>query len=182
MDNGYFGQEVVIQEIFSRNSTVLLVGEVGLAKVHIYISEGANYRKQFVRDTTLTHPDASLLQHQFGAKGTIGLDGDLIAIGAPGLEAMFYTYRFYNDSISSWQFKPLVRIRSSNYDYDVLGSSIKVHRQEFGKSVAVSQRSIAVGSPYADYNKLGSDLVELDWDTEGTDIKGYGRGKVYIFY
>jgi len=182
VDNGYFGQEVVIQEIFSRNSTVLLVGEVGLAKVHIYISEGANYRKQFVRDTTLTHPDASLLQHQFGAKGTIGLDGDLIAIGAPGLEAMFYTYRFYNDSISSWQFKPLVRIRSSNYDYDVLGSSIKVHRQEFGKSVAVSQRSIAVGSPYADYNKLGSDLVELDWDTEGTDIKGYGRGKVYIFY
>lgn len=182
MENGYFGQEVVIQEIFTKNSTVLLVGEVGSARVHVYISEGSNYKKQFVRDTTLMHSDASLLQHQFGGKGTISLDGDLIAIGAPGLEAIYYTYRFYNDSITSWQYKPLTRIRSSNYDYDILGSLIKEHRQEFGKSVAVSQRSIAVGSPYADYNKLGSDLVELDWDTEGTDIKGYGRGKVYIFY
>lgn len=180
--NAFFGQEVVIHDVYARNSTMLIVGETGLAKVHVFVSEGINYKKKFVLDTTLTHSDVSSLQHQFGARGTISSDGDFIAIGAPGVEAIFYTYRFYNNSLSSWQFKPLTRIRSSDYDYDVLGSTVLVHRQGFGTSVAMSLRSIAVGSPYADYNKLGTNLVELDWDTEGTDIKGYGRGKVYLFY
>jgi hypothetical protein len=72
-------------------------------------------------------------------------------------------------------------LHSVDYDYDLIFTVLSRHHQEFGTSVAISGRTIAVGSPYADYDKLGSDRIEIDWMTEGTDIKGFSRGKVYVY-
>ena len=105
----------------------------------------------------------------------------MLVIGAYGIEAIFVYFRLYNATSDVWSWTLPKMLRSSNFDYDIISGVVFIHRQHFGRSVAASGRTIAVGSPFADYNKLGTDLVEKDWATEGTDIFGYGRGKVYLF-
>lgn len=82
----------------------------------------------------------------------------------------------------AYEWTPGSLLRSSDFDYDIIYSAVSIHTQEFGKSVAVSKRTFAVGSPYADYQRLGTHLVEIDWNTMGTDIYATGVGKAYVFY
>ena len=175
---GRFGDDVIVHRGYLRTDCLIVVGEPNQAKVHTYLStdEGAT----FVYESTISSNDVTLGQHRFGAKGTLGLDGNLLVVGAPGLEAIFVVIREYSNG--AWKWKTPVMMRSSDFDYDIMYGVVKLHRQYFGTSVAVSGRSVAVGAPFADYDKLGTDLHESDWDTEGSDIFGYARGRAYTFY
>lgn len=55
--------------------------------------------------------------------------------------------------------------------------------QDYGASVAldVSSRTLAVGSPFADYDKLGTDEVEA-YDSRPEKAETRSRGKVYTYY
>jgi hypothetical protein len=176
-----FGAELKLTQIQNRTESLLVVGEPFANKVHVYYSSKSQFGNSWTFEKTITRTEAYLPEHMFGAQGAIGLYNSMLVVGAAGLEAIFVFYRLYSNSTNSWYWTTGDMLRSSDFDYDIIGGVINVHRQRFGKSVSVSQRSIAVGAPYADYDKLGSDLVEVDWDTEGVDIYGYGRGKVYIF-
>eukprot|EP01041_Mallomonas_annulata_P002557 gene2557-4990_t len=177
--NGRFGDDVKINKAFGRNATTIAVTEPGAVTVHVFSWYTGN---KFDLEASLHVPEANLLENRYAERNTIGLDGDLLVVGCPGLEAIYLFLRSRNssDSLYTWQLSK--RLRSSDFDYDFLLSYIHFHRQEFGTSVAVSGRTIAVGAPYADYDKLGTEYVELDWDTEGTAIFGTGRGKAYVFY
>ena len=180
--NMRFGDAVLVGSIL-RNTAILIVGEPNAYQAHVYINDDTtNSSSKFMYDVTLSASEVTLRQHRFGARGTLGLDKNILAIGAPGLEAVYVYYREYNSATQTWNFTEPTMLRSSEFDYDVLWTITKLHRQEFGTSVSVSGRSIAVGAPFADYDKYGSDLVEENVDTEGPDIFGYGRGKVFVFY
>jgi hypothetical protein len=182
-DGMRYGDGVAISPGFFDNTAKLAIGEPNAMQVHVYQHpDYTDSSKTFIYEATLTSPEVSLRQHRFGAKGTIGLDRNLLVVGAPGLEAIFVYYRERNSYTGVWNWTDATMLRSSEFDYDVLWTITKLHGQEFGTSVAVSGRTIAVGAPFADYDKEGTDLVEENIDTEGPDIKGYGRGKVYMFY
>lgn len=182
VSSGKYGDEVVVQQI-SKTTGALVIGEPGVNKVHVYFSYVADgLGKNWTYDATLSVAEATSSQDLFGSKGTIALYGHLLVVGAPGLEKIFHFTRRYDNTTASWVWSEGVSLVSSDYDYDMIHSKVQLHRQQFGKAVALSSRTIAVGAPYADYNKLGSDLVEANWNTEGSDIFGYGRGKVYVFY
>lgn len=175
---GRFGDDVIIRNGYEKNVSIIVVGEPNQACVHAYVS--SDMGATFAYDATIRAAQATLGQDRFGALGTLGMDGNLLVIGAPGLEAIFLCIRQYING--GWSWSVPVLLRSSDYDYDIMYGDIKMHRQSFGVAVAVSGRTVAVGAPFADYDKLGTDLHETDWNTEGSDIFGYGRGKAYAFY
>jgi hypothetical protein len=179
-----FGHDVIVKEGILPNSSLMIVGEPNAYRVHVYYHDSHNVTNDAFKYETALDFSASVSngQDRFGAKGTLGLDRNLLVIGAPGIEAIIVFIREYNEGTNAWGWDSGTLHRSSNYDYDIIYTVISMHRQEFGTSVSVSGRSIAIGSPFADYDKFGSDLVEVDEDTQGPDIKGYGRGKVYLFY
>ena len=181
--NHYYGDEVVVKTV--RNGTALLVvGEPGANRVHVYSStatSAAALGAAFSLETTLSVDEAYLFQHRFGARGTIALDGFLLAVGAPGLETVYLFARSFDEAADAWAWSSGKPIRSTDYDYDVIRGVVNLHAQDFGRAVALSGRTLLVGAPYADYGKLGTDLVEVDWKTDGDDIRGYGRGRAYVF-
>lgn len=178
-----YGDAVLVGEGFVDGSAILVVGEPNAYRAHVYINENTtDTSSSFTYDTELTATEATLRQHRFAAKGTLGLDKNILVIGAPGLEAVFVYYREWTNITQSWNWTLPTMLRSSEFDYDVLWTVTKLHRQEFGASVAVSGRTVAIGAPFADYDKYGTDLVEEDIDTEGPDIHGYAKGKVFMFY
>jgi hypothetical protein len=76
---------------------------------------------------------------------------------------------------------------SSDYDYNIINDQVLFHRQDFGRAISLSKRTLVVGAPYADYDKLGYDkegynLIYKDWNSEGSSSKATGRGKVYVFH
>ena len=179
IQNGFFGDDVKINKAYGQNLTTIAVAEPGAMKVHVYTWYSGT---KISYEASLESEEANAVEFRFATQGTLGLDGDVIVVGAPILEAVYVFTRFYNTTSGGryWSFS--ARLRSSDFDYDILYSNVHFHRQEFGTAVALSGRTIAAGSPYADYDKLGTQYVEVNWDTEGTDIKGTGRGKAYMFY
>lgn len=180
----HFGDAVVINHLYDRNIGFIIIGEPKINSVHIYISKnisGNAVGELWTYEKLLTTENTTLAQHRFGEKGTIGLDGYTLVIGAPGLETIYIYLYIYNSLLNKFDWTFIKSMVSSDYDYDIIVGIKHIHRQEFGKSVAVSGRTIAVGAPYADYDKLGSEFVEIDYATEGTSIYSTGRGKVYIF-
>ena len=175
LGNG-FGDSVILRTAYTAGTALLVVSEPNAVKVHVWYYNGAT----FAYEKLLTAPEATTSNHRFGAHGALGLDRNLLVVGAPGAEAIFVYIREFSGGQWGWSASNM--IRSSDFDYDIIFTKVIAHRQEFGTAVSVSGRTIAVGSPYADYAKTGSDLVEVDVNTEGTDIKAYGRGKVYTFY
>jgi len=171
-----FGDSVLLRTAYLTGTALLVVSEPNAVKVHVWYYNGGS----FSYEKLLTAPEATTYNDRFGAHGALGLDRNLLVVGAPGAEAIFLYIREFSGGQWGWSASTL--IRSSDFDYDIIFTKVLPHRQEFGASVSVSGRVIAVGSPFADYAKTGSDLVEVDVNTEGTDIKAYGRGKVYTFY
>lgn len=57
------------------------------------------------------------------------------------------------------------------------------HQQDYGTAVAldVKSRTLVVGSPLADYDKLGTDEPET-YDTRPDKAGARARGKVYVYY
>lgn len=180
LNGTYYGAAVIVTRILGLNISLLAVGEPGANRVHVYSSTGANVGTSYSLDKTLSEDEAFYPQHRYGE--SLGLNGHMLVVGAPGIDTV-YLYRYvYSNETSLWKWSNGELLRCADYDYDVLDTTIWIHRQNFGKSIAVSQRSIVIGAPFADYDKLGSNLPETNWFTEGTDIFGYGRGKVYVYY
>jgi hypothetical protein len=172
------------------NVTLLAVGEPGTNTVHVYSAHGSQINAyatpHLTWETSLSVPQAYLPQHRFGSQGTLALSGcTTLVVGAPGVEAIFVFNRIYHNSTAKstrWSWTTGQMLRSMDFDYDVLYGHVSLHDMEFGRSVAASGRTLAVGAPFSDYQKLGTQYVEVNWNTEGTDIVGFGRGKVYVFY
>lgn len=47
------------------------------------------------------------------------------------------------------------RFRSSDYDFDLINSVPRMHTANFGKAVVATDRTLAVGAPFADYDNSG---------------------------
>ena len=198
-ENYLFGDALAAgSQVFStrQNVSLVAVGEPGSNSVHVYSaklylapnSTGIS-TPQYLWEASLTVPQANKPQHRFGGQGSVALSGcTLLAVGAPGLEAVFLFRRTYHNTTTTgrsgkrWTWSVGEMLRSRDFDYDVIYGHADLHRMEFGKAVASSGRTVAVGAPFADYQKLGTQYVEVNWNTEGTDIVGFGRGKAYTFY
>ena len=185
---GRYGVSVAVTKDFDRKVSVMAVGESHYNKVHIYISVATSVYalgESYVYETTLTAPEVTTTTQGFGE--SMALHGSMLVVGAPGLEKVYVFHRLYNDTTGAWYWTEGLSLQSSDYDYDVKDHLVVLHRQEFGRSISISDRSIIVGAPFADYNKLGSNLdrgysLNEDWDTEGAGIRAFAKGKAYVFY
>ena len=135
-------------------------------------------------EAILEHPDAYRAKHNFGGRGAIAIDGDCAVVGASGVEAAYVYRRVYHHTHKKFKWEFTEKLQSSDYDYDVLfdGLITKVHEQGFGTSVAFSENTIAIGAPFADYGNKGVVGDAETRDTDGTDNRRLGRGKVYLYY
>ncbi|CAM9348358.1 unnamed protein product, partial [Phaeothamnion confervicola] len=147
----------------------------------------------------LTADGVTLADAGFGGARGLALWGDVAVVGAPGAEAAFVYLRTYGGSNSTsstsssssgsgyrsnWTWaRPPTRLRSADYEYDAILTGVYVHKQGYGAAVDVdaATRTLAVGSPYADYDKLGSDAVET-WDTYPDHGAARARGKVFVYH
>ena len=179
---GRFGEEVVMKDYPKRNESILVVGEPGAGAVHIYTNAGPQNNYSWSFSKTLFMPTEKLPQSNYGSKGTIAMYGNILIVGSPAVETTYVYKHIYNATDGQLHWLLWQSLKSSDYDYDMVFGVPAIHRQGFGSAVAISERSIVIGSPHADYDKLGTDAVYLNWNTEGTDIIGYGRGKAYVFY
>jgi hypothetical protein len=89
-------------------------------------------------------------------------------LGAPGAEAVHLYYRLWDAAALaySWQGTlPQETFVSPHRDLDHILQWTHLHRQDFGAAVALDGpgRTLAVGSPLADYDRMGSDLVDSWW-------------------
>jgi len=176
-----FGEAIALNQVYHRNISILVIGEPSVNRAYVYMSSNESFGQHYKLDLILTPGSSSdAVQQRFGA--AVALDGFILTVSAPLLETIWIYRRVYDSINNHWYWTSGVILRSSDYDYDIIRNVQVLHRQHFGTSISINQRSIVVGAPYADYDKLGTNLVEVDWDTEGTSIFSYGRGKAYVFY
>jgi hypothetical protein len=177
---GRFGSSLAFSVLKKSSMAILVVGEPLINRVHTYTSYGPSYAfRQFSYEHTFSMAEANTQNHLFGS--AVAASAHLLVIGAPGLESVYAYSHYYSINETRWKWTIPKTIRSSDYDYDFKNGIIQLHQQGFGSSIAVSGRTIVVGAPFANYQKLGTALVE-DMETEGSDIFGVGKGKVYVFY
>ncbi|CAM9122390.1 unnamed protein product, partial [Hapterophycus canaliculatus] len=183
----HFGQAVQINKVYGREMYTALVGAPGQAVVYVFeynISSGA-----WDEQETLAVAGVNLPNHGFGGKNGLSLSGDIAAVGAPGAESVFLFHRTRtriedgNGSDWEWGQSPAETLTSSDFDYDVVHLLKIVHRQDYGAAVTldVTSRTLAVGSPLANYDKLGTDEPET-YDTRPDKAGARARGKVYVYY
>ncbi|GMH95725.1 hypothetical protein TrST_g6431 [Triparma strigata] len=178
-----FGTAVAVDKPYGREDVTVVVGAPGLAKVFVYVHNW-NGTTNWALQEVLGATTATSRNHHFGSFRSIALSGDLIAVGARGLESMHIYYRTFNEILNKWDWSADQKVHSSDYDYDVYGrqdTEVHMHRQDFGVSVAAEGRTIIVGAPYADFGKRGSEYVD-GYDTDGVYNVGLGKGKVFTFY
>jgi hypothetical protein len=181
--NGNFGDELVINDIPKRNISYLFIGEPGACNTYVFVqSLVTSLDPSWSLDTILTCPPNILPQTTFGSQNTISVSGDILVVGSPSIESIYVYIHKFDPVLFVWNWILTQTLQSSDYTYDLIYGLVTLHNQGFGTSVAISSRTIAVGAPHADYNKLGVDAVEVNWNSEGTDMVGYGRGKAYVFY
>ena len=179
-NNGQFGHSVNLLARVGENATVLAVGEPGQNRVHILVS--IDQGLSWTLEATLTSVDAYLPQDNFGRSGTIAIGHNVVVVGCPLLEAAYLFYRLINSTTLSYFWDSPVTLRASDYDYDVIFSVNISHPQHFGHSVALSSRTLVVGSPYGDYSDPPEVLVGLNFNSAGRSMESVARGKVYVFY
>ena len=180
----FFGDDLAASFDEKKQQSLLIVGEPGSNSVHVYLSQGVGLGLVYSIEATLSVPDATLRQHRLGSKGTIALAGSLLIVGAPGLEAAYVFRRVYSNTTSTgagWAWTAGKLLRSPDFGYDIINSIVTLHKMDFGKSVAASGRSFAIGAPYAEYDKIDTALVEIDVDPQGQDSIVNAGGKVYMF-
>eukprot|EP01038_Epipyxis_sp_PR26KG_P006150 gene6150-8477_t len=181
LNGSLYGNSLAITKVYDHNMSIMAVGESSINRVHVYTSHGMSVGKTYMFDKSFSIESATDPKHRFGE--SVALNGYLLVVGSPGLELVMVYIIQLNRTIDGeldWTWTNGQLIRASSYDYDVLNGVVYPHRQEFGKSVAISKRSLVVGAPFADNDKLGSNLPE-DWQTEGTSIFTFGRGRAYVF-
>lgn len=198
--NRFFGDDIALTRLDNSDTILCAISEPQISKVHIYVAyldsipsnvtlhnngtliQSASTNITFTFDITLSTDDITLSQQNFGVSGTLALNNNVLVVGAPGNEAVYLFYRKYNSHSTMWEWTSALRLRSSDFDYDYIYLSIYLHQQNFGSSASLSSRTLVVGAPNADYDKLGTNEVEVNLDTQGASISTYGKGKVYTFY
>jgi hypothetical protein len=100
--NARFGDDVIVRDIYNRDVVLLVVGEPNAQAVHVYACHPAVDSTRWSLEKSLSVSQAFAPQHRFGAKGTLGLYGDLLVVGSPGLDVVFVFTRSFNNSSSAW--------------------------------------------------------------------------------
>ncbi|KAG5180011.1 hypothetical protein JKP88DRAFT_279922 [Tribonema minus] len=123
---------------------------------------------------------------RYGDAGTCALSGDLAVVGAPGAEAVHLYYRLWSNSTNGFRWGgalPQETFVSPDRDLDHILQKTFLHRQDYGAAVALEAagRTLAIGSPLADYDKLGGDEVE-SYDTYPAGGQERARGRVYVYH
>ena len=70
-----------VAQQLNRNVTIAAVGEPGANKVYVYASVGWPTVTSWILEATIAVPQATLPQHRFGERGTIGQYNDLLVVG-----------------------------------------------------------------------------------------------------
>eukprot|EP00752_Nemacystus_decipiens_P003960 g3626.t1 len=184
--DAHFGQAVQINKVYGRDMYTALVGAPGQAVVYVF--EYNADTGEWDETQTLIAEGVNLPNDGFGGRHTLSLDGDVAAVGAPGVESVFLFHRTAAADGGggldwSWGQDPVDTLVSSDFDYDVVHLLKIVHRQDYGAAVTldVTSRTLAIGSPLADYDKLGTDEPET-YDTRPDKAGARARGKVYVYY
>jgi FG-GAP repeat len=189
-----FGAAVQIDGAYGRSSDyTLVVGAPGLARTYIYALTNAA-TDTWTLDTVLQPPDdgglhtgltADLL---YGALNTLALSDDVLAVAAPGGESLYLHYRLWVSSGSGggafvWSVAPSLVLHSADRDEDQLLTHTALHVQGYGAAVALEAagRTLAVGSPYADYGNLGTSDVDM-WNSYPHGGRVRARGRVFVYH
>ncbi|CAM9635564.1 unnamed protein product, partial [Choristocarpus tenellus] len=193
----HFGQ--AIDKVYGQAKYTALVGAPGQAAVYAfeYDADSGEWNETQI----LSVDGVNLPEDGLGGLNSLSLDGDVAVVGARGAEAVYMYYRTpvnssesegnnrsasSDNSSTSWQGRKgsaYSKLMSSDFDYDFIHQRKVVHKQEYGASVSLdlTYRTLAVGSPLADYDKLGSDLTET-YSTRPEKAESRARGKVYVYY
>lgn len=177
--NGRFGDCVALSFRSKHNTTLLAIGEPGSNSVYVFMSSDGGY--EWTVEHTFHRTEVDLPQYEFGQRGTIAWGADVLAVGVPLLETVYFYRRVaFSASVISWDNG--VALKSSDFSYDVIFGQIVLHHQYFGASVAISQRTMVVGSPFGNYYSTGDGLPGANIDTAGINAMSSSKGKVYLFY
>ena len=176
---GRFGDSVALSFEGKFNITLLAVGEPGMNSAYVFSSADGGY--SWFLEQVFSRTEVDLPQYELGKRGTIAWGVNLLAIGVPLLETTYVYHRFVVDgSVVQWD-GGLV-LKSSDYSYDVIFGQVILHNQYFGASVAISRRTMVVGSPFANYYDSGNGLPGANVATAGINLMASSKGKVYLFY
>uniref|UniRef100_A0A7S4JS32 Calx-beta domain-containing protein n=1 Tax=Odontella aurita TaxID=265563 RepID=A0A7S4JS32_9STRA len=182
--NGLFGQSVAVSTPYGRSDTAILVGAPGQAAAFIFAYDPIT--NMWTEEALLRATGEELLsQHHFATAGSIALYGDIAFVGSPVVETVYSWRKIFLPEKNEFDWVSWSVLRSSAYDYDVYDNGFTVrhmHRQDFGVSLAVHQRTLLVGAPYADYGNRGNVTQRENVDTDGIDNEHLGNGRVYAFH
>ena len=179
-----FGQSVSISKM-NKNELTVIIGVPLQIKAYIFTYDFSTY--QWTEESCLepfNETESVTPEHNFAARGTVEINGDIVFIGTPGLETV-YVYRRLLDILSQGSWQPWGKLHSDDYDYDVYNNYFKtqhVHKQLFGHAVESSGRLLLVASIFADYGNRGDSNSRESYDTNGKHNRGSGKGKVYVFH
>ncbi len=187
-----FGSSVTIHTSYGHNTLTAAVGDPGSSSISLYDYDNATETWNL---TTIIEKSDSMTEdltldytehvHSFGDRKTLALADNILVVGVPGLEAVLVFYRVWivADGRFDWVKDPAIVVKSPDWDKDVVLGVSKVHHQSFGASVAMDSHghTLVIGSPFADYDKLGTDKVET-YDTYPQGGRNRARGRVYAYY
>ncbi|CAM9829761.1 unnamed protein product [Heterosigma akashiwo] len=175
----YFGQSVAIDTPYGRNDTTAAAAAPGTAQVYIFVVANCSATCLWEEQSVLT-ADGVSDRDGFGASGALALDHDILVVGSAQLETIYVYERYYDAGAGGWVWAAAASRRSSDYDYDAITVTNVTHRQDFGRAVGLSGRTLVAGAPYADYNNLGAVGDVSDYDSYGAE--NLNRGRAYVFY
>jgi hypothetical protein len=159
--------------------SICAISEPHRSRVHIFVSNDHTLGRLHSLEASIVPDQTMRPESGFGIHGTLAYSDGLLVVGAPGIETVFTFKRLFSKGTYYWSNPSM--IKSSDFDFDIISSFPRMHAQGFGTAVSLSMRMLVVGAPYADYSKLGTDAVEVNWNSDGESIMSYGRGKVYVF-
>ncbi len=182
--NTFFGQSVSLTKMHQNNDLIAIVGAPGQIKAYVYLYNSSI--GEWIEESILVPFNESYVhvEHNFAGRGAVKVYGNVAFIGAPGLEAVFI-YRRVVDLSDQASWHPWKKLRSKDYDYDRYDNGYQIHhihKQHFGKTLAVNGRLLLVAAPHADYGNRGDTSIRETYDTDGSHNRGSGKGKVYAFY
>ncbi|KAF0711816.1 Aste57867_5074 [Aphanomyces stellatus] len=143
----------------------LVVGAPGGTSPTAFVFQRNALLATWALETRFTEPNALTLTENYAGRGAVAIHGNLVVVGASGLEAIFvYTY-------TSTGWLPSITLRANDYAVDQIYLLGVVHVFHFGTSVAINRRCIVVGAPQANY---GPQMV--------LDTNFLSTGAAYTYY
>jgi hypothetical protein len=178
-----FGDSVVVDQPYGRNVTTVAIGEPGQHKVYVFVTstDMSIDIASFELEASIEIPGATLPQHHCARRGSLGIFGDILVVGAPGIEKVFIYKRnihFNSDGSINGAWSLNKEIFVADYQYDAYNA---LHPTSFGRSVSVSGRTVAIGIPHIDYTcEVFEELVPDDENLVNPHDLNLGRGRVVL--